>query len=75
MQLLQLMIGSLVPVLLQIAEQSMGVKPDPQDPSWVAGLISEVVGLVQKYIPSWLLPEVEELEQLIAAEVEKLLKK
>lgn len=75
MQLVQLLISSLGPVLLQIAETALGVKPDPSDPSWIAGLIAEIVGLVQKYIPEWLLPEVAELEQLIAAEVEKLLGK
>lgn len=73
MNLLQMLITTLLPVLIQIAEGVLGVKPNPQDASWVAALIQEIVGLVQKYIPAWLLPSVEEIEMLVAAEVEKLL--
>lgn len=73
--LLEMAIQALLPVLLQIAESAMGVKPDANDSNWVAGLIKEVVVLVNKYIPSWLLPEMDELEHFIAAEIEKLLGK
>jgi hypothetical protein len=75
MSLIQTLITTILPVLLQIAEAALGVKPDPTDASWVAALLKEIVGLVQKFIPSWLLPPVQELEALIAAEIEKLLGK
>ncbi len=73
--LLKTLITTLLPVLIQIAESALGVKPDPTDSSWVAGLIQEIVGLVQKYIPSWLVSggELQAIEQFVAAEVEKLL--
>lgn len=71
--LVQLLVSALVPVLMQVAESLLNVQPQPNDPSWVAGLIAEMVGLVQKYIPSWLAPSVQEVEALVAAEIEKLL--
>lgn len=72
--LVQSLISSLVPVLISVAEEAMGVKPNPQDSGWVSGLINEIVGLIQKYIPAWLSPSVQEIEQLVSAEVEKVLK-
>jgi hypothetical protein len=73
--LVQMLVSTLVPLLMQEAEALLGVKPDPNDSSWVSGLLKEMVGLISKWIPGWLAPEVDALEQLIAAEVEKYLPK
>jgi phage-related protein len=69
--IVQQLITMLVPILIQIAESALHVTPNPNDPSWVAGLINEIMSLIQKYIPSWLMPTVQEVEALVAAEVEK----
>lgn len=73
--LIQTLITALVPILLQEAESLLGVKPNPEDTSWVYKLIAELVSLLQKYLPASLAPSVQEVEQLVAAEVEKLLSK
>lgn len=71
--LVQVLVSALVPILIKEAEALLHVQPDPNDHSWVLGLINEVVGLIQQYIPGWLAPDVEEVKKLVAAEIEKLL--
>ena len=71
--IIEKLVTILVPILLQIIEEASGVTPNPNDPSWIAGLIGEIVSLIQKFIPSWLAPSIVDLEQLVAAELEKIL--
>jgi len=71
--ILQNLITLLVPILLQFAEQQLGATPNPNDKTWVAGLIQEIVSLIMKYIPGWMAPSVQQIEQVVAAEIEKLL--
>jgi phage-related protein len=69
--LVQSLITTLVPILVNIAESLLNVTPTPNDPSWVAGLINEIMSLIQKYIPAFLMPSIQEVEALVAAEIEK----
>lgn len=69
----QNLIVTFLPMIVQLIESETGVAPNPNDASWVKGLIAEVVSLVQKWIPAWALPAVEDVEAFVAAEVEKLL--
>ena len=71
--ILQNLVVALVPILLKDAEQALKLQINPNDQTWVHGLINEIVGLIKRYIPEWLEPSVEEVEQIVAAEIEKLL--
>lgn len=71
--IVEVLVSTLVPILVQEAEALLGVTPNPNDNSWVAALIQEMVGLIQKYIPAWMAPSVQDIEQLVAAEIEKVL--
>lgn len=71
--IVQSLVSVLVPILLKDAEEALKLKINPNDQTWVHGLINEIVGLIKRYIPEWLEPSVEEIEQLVAAEIEKLL--
>jgi hypothetical protein len=71
--IVQELISLIVPCLIQEAESLLKINVNPKDPSWVAGMINEIVVLLQKWIPGWLMPSVQEVEQLVAAEIEKLI--
>ena len=71
----QQLITMLIPLLVQEAEQLLGVVANPTDASWVASLVAEIAKLVESFIPSWLAPSLQEIEQLVVAELEKILPK
>lgn len=75
MSLIETLISSLVPILIQEAESLLGSKPDPSNHSWVTGLIQEVAGLLDKLLPAWIKPAESEIEQLVEDAVKKLLDK
>jgi hypothetical protein len=73
--IIQSIIQVLVPILVQEAEALLKVTPNPTDPSWVAGLVKEIAVIIEKFIPSWLAPSIDDIMTVVAAEIEKYLPK
>jgi len=67
-------IEALVPVLLAEAEQAIGAQPSTNQ-AWIAGLVNEMMSLIGKKVPSWLLPSEQELAVLVEDAIAKVLNK
>jgi hypothetical protein len=71
--MLQGLVDALLPTLVQEAETLLGSKPQSND--WITGLVQEIASLLGNKLPGWLQPEMDEIEALIEAGLEKLVSK
>lgn len=72
------LISVIVPFLVSELEKLLGNPngvPATPDPEWVKGLVQEVFSLLQKFIPTFVVPEEAAIEQLIEDAISKAISK
>ncbi len=75
MEIVIAIVSAILPSLIQQLESQLGYKPTAGDVSGVSAFVAEVSAIIEKYIPSFLRPSVEEIEKLVADLIEKELQK
>lgn len=74
LSIIQSLVSVLVPILISEAESLLGVKPSPDNHSWVVSLVNEICSLFEKHLPAWIVPNEQAVKALVEAEIEKILK-
>lgn len=76
MEIILSILSGLVPALISQAEGLIGKPADSKDLDWVHGMVREIVQAIEKGLPGWAKPPLDEIEklvvQLVQAELEKL---
>lgn len=75
MEIVTGIISAILPSLIKEIESQTGFKPSSGNLSGVAALIAEINPIIEKYIPSYLKPSLEEVEKIVSDLVEAELKK
>lgn len=73
MPILETLIGAVVPILVNAVSSLFQTREEKR--VWVAGVLTEIVGVTDKFVPSFLKPEEALLQGLLDAAINSALDK